>query len=76
MYWWYEIYQDKYTYSNNKSNKYAIIATKIVPFYFSCNVCDTLFNTSMSLEYHKEEFGHWTSDEDDDYDEDEEIGKI
>ena len=30
----------------------------------------------MSLEYHKEEFGHWTSDEDDDYDEDEEIGKI
>ena len=28
----------------------------------------------MSLEYHKEEFGHWTSDEDDDYDEDEEIG--
>ena len=29
----------------------------------------------MSLEYHKEEFGHWTSDEDDDYDEDEEIGK-
>ena len=29
----------------------------------------------MSLEYHKEEFGHWTSDEDD-YDEDEEIGKI
>ena len=58
-----------------KSNKYAIIVTKIVPFYFSCNVCDTLFNTSMSLEYHKEEFGHWTSDEDD-YDEDEEIGKI
>ena len=42
---------------------------------YRCNVCDTLFNTSMSLEYHKEEFGHWTSDEDDDYDEDEEIGK-
>ena len=40
-----------------------------------CNVCDTLFNTSMSLEYHKEEFGHWTSDDDDDYDDDEEIGK-
>ena len=44
-------------------------------FYSSCNVCDTLFNTSMSLEYHKEEYGHWTSDEDDDdYDDDEELG--
>ena len=29
----------------------------------------------MSLEYHKEEYGHWTSDEDDDdYDDDEELG--
>ena len=44
--------------------------------HFSCNVCDTLFQTSMSLEYHKEEYGHWTSDEDDDYDEDEEVGNI
>ena len=44
--------------------------------HFSCNVCDTLFQTNISLEYHKEEYGHWTSDEDDDYDEDEEFGNI
>ena len=41
---------------------------------YRCNVCDTLFNTSMSLEYHKEEYGHWTSDEDDDDDDDVELG--
>ena len=28
----------------------------------------------MSLEYHKEEYGHWTSDEDDDDDDDVELG--
>ena len=28
----------------------------------------------MSLEYHKEEYGHWTSDDDDDDDDDVELG--
>ena len=36
-------------------------------------MCDTLFDTSMSLEEHKEEYCHWTSDEDD-YDDDDEEG--
>ena len=57
---------------------YLNLFAKYIFFYSSCNICDTLFNTSMSLEYHKDEYGHWTSDdEDDDYDEEEEeLGNI
>ena len=36
-----------------------------------CSACDTLFNSLMDLEHHKEALGHW-SDEDEDDEEDEE----
>lgn len=32
----------------------------------SCSSCDTLFNSLMDLEHHKEALGHWSDDEDDD----------
>ncbi len=44
-------------------------------FIYSCNACDTLFSTLMSLEHHKELYDHWSEDEyisDTDFDEDEE----
>lgn len=34
-------------------------------FFFRCSACDSIFPSLMSLEHHKEEFEHW-SDEDDD----------
>ena len=45
-------------------------------FFFSCNSCDSLFNTLMSLEHHKELYEHWSdddyiTDEDEDFEEDE-----
>ncbi|KAL3280252.1 hypothetical protein HHI36_017747, partial [Cryptolaemus montrouzieri] len=30
-----------------------------------CSACDSLFTTLMALEHHKEEFEHWSGDEDD-----------
>ena len=41
-----------------------------VVFCARCSACDTLFNSLMDLEHHKEALGHW-SDEDEDEDEDE-----
>jgi hypothetical protein len=30
---------------------------------FSCPECDRRFNSQMLLEYHKEDFGHWSDDD-------------
>ncbi|KAF5292728.1 hypothetical protein FQA39_LY13887 [Lamprigera yunnana] len=30
-----------------------------------CSACDSLFPSLMALEHHKEEFEHWSGDEDD-----------
>ena len=32
-------------------------------FIFSCTVCESLFNTVMDLEHHKEELEHWSDDD-------------
>lgn len=29
-----------------------------------CSACDSLFSSLMALEHHKEEFEHWSGDED------------
>ena len=53
-----------------------IISTYDFFLQFSrCNTCDSLFNTLMSLEHHKELYEHWSdddyiTDEDDDFDDD------
>ncbi len=42
--------------------------------FCSCGECDRRFNSQILLEYHKDQFGHWDSDElpydseDDDWD--------
>lgn len=33
-------------------------------FFYSCSACDSLFPSLMALEHHKEEFEHWSGDED------------
>jgi len=38
----------------------------------SCNVCDALFESSLELEYHKDQHEHWTDDEEDEEDDDDE----
>ena len=37
-----------------------------------CSECDTLFNSLMDLEHHKEALGHWSDDDEDDDEEEEE----
>ena len=32
----------------------------------SCSSCDTLFNSLMDLEHHKEALAHWSDDDDED----------
>lgn len=31
--------------------------------FFRCGACDSLFPSLMALEHHKEEFEHWSGDE-------------
>ena len=38
-----------------------------------CSTCESLFNTVMELEHHKEEHGHWSSEEEDSEDSEEEL---
>ncbi|XP_019874906.1 uncharacterized protein LOC109602904 [Aethina tumida] len=33
--------------------------------HFGCTACDSLYPSLMALEHHKEEFEHWSGDEDD-----------
>lgn len=33
-------------------------------FCYRCSACDSLFPSLMALEHHKEEFEHWSGDED------------
>jgi len=40
--------------------------------HWGCSECDTLFNSLMDLEHHKEALGHWSDDDDDDEEEEEE----
>ena len=35
-----------------------------------CSECDTLFNSLMDLEHHKEELQHWSEDDDEEDDSD------
>ena len=45
-------------------------------FCISCSACDTLFNSLMDLEHHKEALGHWSDDEDEDEDDDEDESDV
>ena len=35
-------------------------------FLFSCDTCERLFDSLMLLEHHKEEYEHWSSDDEED----------
>ena len=67
------MYYSERTHKNLEKTRFLIfwVLNFFKPFsLFSCSECDTLFNSQMDLEHHKEALQHWSEEEDDEEDDD------